>query len=266
MHASLEARRAMQTGQFFWYDVMTTDVAAAAKFYGAVIGWGTQDAPNGYTLFTVKAPDGTDRGVAGLMAIPPHAQGMPPCWMGYVWADDVDAVCAKLQDLGGTVHRGPMDVEGIIRFAVVGDPQGAGFLIAKGMSPDSQAPLALNTPGDIGWRELYAGEWQAAFAFYEKLFGWTKADAVDMGPMGTYQLFKTGGEYAAGGMMTKPPQVPMPNWGYYINVDAAGAAAERVKAAGGQVLNGPMEVPGPMWIVQALDPLGAYFAMVSSKQ
>jgi hypothetical protein len=32
------------------------------------------------------------------------------------------------------------------------------------------------------------------------MFGWTKADAMDMGPMGTYQLFATGG-MAVGGMM-----------------------------------------------------------------
>jgi predicted enzyme related to lactoylglutathione lyase len=38
-----------------------------------------------------------------------------------------------------------------------------------------------------------------------------------------------------------------------------------VKAGGGQVLNGPMEVPGGDWIVQALDPQGAMFAVVGKK-
>ena len=28
---------------FFWYDVMTTDVAAARKFYTDVVGWETED-------------------------------------------------------------------------------------------------------------------------------------------------------------------------------------------------------------------------------
>jgi predicted enzyme related to lactoylglutathione lyase len=39
------------------------------------------------------------------------------------------------------------------------------------------------------------------------------------------------------------------------------AAAERVKANGGQVLNGPMEVPGNQWIVNCLDPQGAAVAL-----
>ena len=38
-------------------------------------------------------------------------------------------------------------------------------------------------------------------------------------------------------------------------------AAERVKASGGQVLNGPMEVPGGDLIINCLDPQGASFSL-----
>jgi predicted enzyme related to lactoylglutathione lyase len=253
----------MKQGEFFWYDVVTTDTKSAAKFYGAVVGWGAQDASTGgqdYTLFTANGVP-----VAGLMPIPELAKGMPSAWLGYIWADDVDALCARLEKEGGKVLRPPTDVPGIIRFAVVADPQGAGFLLAKGLSTQSFPPIPARTLGAIGWRELMAGEWKSAFAFYEKLFGWTKADSFEMGPMGTYQLFATGAE-PVGGMMTKPDVVPVPNWGYYFNVEAIDAAAERVKAAGGKILMGPAEVPGPMWIVQCTDPMGAYFALVAGKR
>ena len=66
-----------------------------------------------------------------------------------------------------------------------------------------------------------------------------------------------------GGMMNKPPamaQVP-PNWGIYFMVPDINAAAERVKANGGQVLNGPMQVPGGSWILNAMDPQGAAFSL-----
>ena len=96
--------------------------------------------------------------------------------------------------------------------------------------------------------------------------GWTKSDAMDMGPMGVYQMFKTGGEFAAGGIMTKPPAIPAPYWGFYFNVPALDAAVERVTKGGGKILNGPMEVPGPMWIIQGLDPQGAPFALVAPKR
>jgi len=250
--------------QFFWYDVMTTDTDAAAGFYRDVVGWATQDAGQvnqDYTLFTIGGV-----AVAGLMPIPEiikdHAQ---PCWRGYVAVDDVAQAVKAIEEAGGTIHRPPQNAAGVICFAVVADPQGAVFLVAKSLSPQSQPELALGTPGTIGWRELYAGEWTSAFGFYERVFGWTKADSFDMGPMGTYQLFAAGGA-PVGGMMTKPEVVPVPNWGYYINVEAIDAAVGRVKAGGGSILIGPREVPGGQWIVQCLDPQGGYFALVAFKR
>ncbi len=67
-------------GKFIWYDVMTTDTKAAAKFYSDVIGWTAQEHPmqggGSYTVFS-KGPIM----VAGLMALPEEARAMktPPC-------------------------------------------------------------------------------------------------------------------------------------------------------------------------------------------
>ena len=93
-------------------------------------------------------------------------------------------------------------------------------------------------PGYIGWHELHGGDPEKSFAFYSGLFGWTKGEALDMGAMGTYQIFSTKGQQS-GGMMKKMEQEPAPHWLYYITVDAIDAAQERVKSAGGQVINGP---------------------------
>lgn len=251
---------------FFWYDVMTSDTKAAQKFYADVVGWTMEDAGpggNGYVLLKTNG-----QAVAGLMAIPEEAvkHGARPAWMGYIAVDDVDQTAARIKLEGGKVHREPTEVPDIIRFAVVADPQGASFLIAKGLRPqDAPAPLPTGTQGTIGWRELYANDWKSVFPFYEKLFGWTKAEAIDMGPMGVYQLFAAGGQ-PIGGMMTKPPQVPVAHWGYYVNVPAIDAGAAKVTAGGGKVLNGPTEVPGGQWVINAMDPQGAQFSLVASKR
>jgi predicted enzyme related to lactoylglutathione lyase len=84
-----------------------------------------------------------------------------------------------------------------------------------------------------------------------------------MGAMGTYQTFATGG-LPCGGMMKACAQVPAPAWNYYIAVESAAKAADRAQARGAQVMHGPAEVPGGAWIVQARDPQGAPFAMVSA--
>ncbi len=252
-------------GKFVWYDVMTTDTNAGEAFYQKVVGWNAKDSgltDRKYTIFSVG-----ESGVAGLMPLTDDAQamGVPPCWTGYVAVDDVDAFAARAKAEGGTIHHPPEDIPNVGRFSVVADPQGAVFILFKAAGGSPVPPPAPGTPGTIGWHELHAAEWQRAYAFYEKLFGWTKADAVDMGPMGIYQLFSAGAE-PIGGMMTKTADVPQPCWLYYFNVDAIDAAAERVRAGGGTVINGPHEVPGGMFVAQCLDPQRAMFALVAPKR
>ena len=127
------------------------------------------------------------------------------------------------------------------------------------LKPGHVQPAELSTSGRVGWHELLAADWEQALAFYGKLFGSQKADA-DIGTMGTYQLFSAGGQ-TIGGMCTKPPEVPVPFWLYYFNVGDIDAAGKRVRAGRGQILNGPIEVPGGNWIVQCTDPQGAMFAL-----
>src|ERR1700722_9724874 len=141
------------SGNFFWYDVMTTDTKAAAKFYGDVVGWDTRDASEpgmAYTAFTLG-----ERGVAGLMPIPEDARkaGVGPAWMGYILVDDVDAMVRRIVAEGGKLHKAPVTVPGIIRFAVVADPQGAGFLIATPIPTEAPPPLPPGASGTVGWHE-----------------------------------------------------------------------------------------------------------------
>jgi predicted enzyme related to lactoylglutathione lyase len=256
-------------GHFVWYELMTTDVAAAKVFYAKVVGWGTQDAPThglAYTLFAVGRAS-----VTGLINMPEDASkmGATPRWIGYVGVNDVDAAAERIERLGGTVHVPPTDIPDISRFAVVADPQMATLALVKWLKPGQQPPADLGKadfcnadlgkPGRVGWHELLAADWEKAFAFYSELFDWQKADA-DIVPVGTYQLFSAGGQ-TIGGMYTKPPTVPVPFWLFYFNVGDIDAAAERVRAGGGHILEGPFEMPGGSWIARCTDPQGAMFAL-----
>ena len=251
------------TGSFVWYDVMTTDTRAGEAFYRAVFGWDARDsvaANRSYTLFS-KGPSM----VAGLMPIPEHAKGMPPMWMGYIGVDDVDACAEQVKAAGGAVFRPPEDIPDVGRFAVVADPGGAGFILFKGSNDQAPPQAPAMTPGHVGWHELHAGNGEQAFTFYSRLFGWTKAEAIDMGSLGTYQTFAAGGA-PIGGMMTKTADTPQPSWLYYFAVDALDAAIERVKRGGGTLCQEPQQVPGDAWIAPCTDPQGAAFAMVAGKR
>jgi len=248
-------------GKFGWYELMTSDTEAAGKFYSSVVGWSTRNVGNAdmpYTTFNVG-----DAGVAGMLAMPQHI-----AWVGYIHVDDVDAHIPKIVEAGGKLWRPATDVPGMLRFAVMSDPQGAPFVVftSNPAMPTPADPPKPPTPGTIGWHELYAADMESAFDFYNKMFGWTKVNDMDMGPMGVYRIFDQGDNQpmGSGGMMTKSPQIPSPAWGFYIQVDSVEAAVERVNAGGGKVLMGPHEVPGGSWIIQGVDPQGANFALVSS--
>jgi uncharacterized protein len=250
-------------GRFVWYELITTDTAAAKAFYAKVVGWGTEDTSMpgaAYTLFTAgKVP------VSGLMEVPAKALKMdaPPHWIGYVGVDNVDAAAKRIKQLGGAVHVPPTDVRDISRFSIVADPQMATLALIKGLKPGQKRPAELGKPGHVGWHELLAADWEKALAFYGELFGWQKADA-HIGSMGTYQQFSAGGE-PIGGMFTKPATLPVPFWLYYFNISDLETATKRVEAGGGQILYGPTAVPGGAWIVHCTDPQGAIFALLDRR-
>ncbi len=241
---------------FGWYELMTPDTAAATAFYSAVVGWQARDSGMPGQSYTILSANGAD--VAGAMGMVP---GAPPCWTGYIAVPSVDDYVGKVTAAGGSVQRPPEDIPGVGRFAVVADPQGAVFILFTPNAGMTRPTIAPYTPGHVGWHELHAGDGVSAFAFYSALFGWTRVNAVDMGPMGTYQTFGEG-DAVFGGMMTKPDGAPGPCWRYYFTVDGINAAIGRVNAVGGQVVFGPMEVPGGGFVANCIDPQGAAFSMV----
>lgn len=251
-------------GIFIWYELATSDSAAAIEFYSHVVGWTASAMPSSGMPYTLLSYGGVN--VGGVMQQTPEmcAGGARPCWLGYIGVADVDAMAGQVKAMGGSVLMPPADIPTVGRFALVADPHGAAFFL---MTPISKEPLPVispDAPGHVGWRELHAGDLDSAWTFYSTLFGWTKDAAMDMGPIGTYQMFATGGA-PVGGMMTKMPDFPAAFWAYYFTVPALGEALERVKARGGQVLHGPQEVPGGSFIANCMDPQGAMFSLVSQK-
>jgi uncharacterized protein len=250
-------------GSFVWYELITTDVAAAKVFYADVVGWGTQDAPTPdfpYALLTAGATP-----VGGVTELPEVARqrGATPRWAGYVGVKNIDAAADRIKGLGGAVYVPPTE-SNIGRIAIVSDPQTANFALVKGLKPAQMKPAGPGKPGHVGWHELHATDWEKALAFYVELFGWQKAD-FEINTEDPYQPFAVEG-LTIGGMLTKPLTEPVPFWLYYFNVGDIDAAAERVQRAGGRIFTGPLELPGGGWIVRCGDPQGAPFALQGKRR
>jgi uncharacterized protein len=253
-------------GDFVWYELMTSDPAAAERFYGAVLGWRTRRAAEGapfdYRIFRAGEAD-----MAGFMAVPADAAaaGMRPRWLGYIGVDDVDAAAAEIIRAGGAQCVPPTDIPGVGRFAMLADAQGAAFYVMRGAAEGTSASFSPGKTGHCHWNELATTDQEAALAFYTGRFGWQRGDAMPMGEMGEYRFITHHGT-PLGAVMRRMPDGPPPAWTFYFGVADIDAAAAAVWGAGGTVHHGPVEVPGGVFIIVGADPQGATFGLVGPRK
>ena len=255
------------TGDFIWYELMTTDPEEAKAFYDAVIGWDIEPKPTGeqpmdYRM--IRRSDGGNAGgvlrIDGDMA----AHGARPTWLGYVNVPDVDATTASIEQAGGKTLMAT-DIAGVGRIAMVTDPQGAPFYVMKPNPPEGD-PNAKSDVFDtkaeqrIGWNELSTSDPVAARRFYGEQFGWTSEQFMPMGEHGEYRFLEQNGVTIGAVAGTMDGQ--QPHWRFYIRVPSISKAKEAVEANGGKIATGPMEVPGGDHILIGVDPQGAEFALV----
>jgi uncharacterized protein len=253
----------LRLGRPVWYELMTTDTAAAETFYKKVIGWTSAPfdaSPTPYTTFNRSG----DVHAAGVMKTP-DGMNMPPFWAMYVAVPKLEEAVAHIKRLKGSELSPVIEVPTVGRLQMMKDPQGAAFYIIE-PSSNEERPETAPEVGEASWHELLTTDATAAMKFYSDVFGWQPSEVMDMGAMGKYQMFNRP-HGMIGGMMNKPPemaQVP-PHWLIYFRVPDINVAAERVKANGGKILNGPMEVPGGDWVLNAMDPQGAAFGLHARK-
>lgn len=253
-------------GDFIWYELMTTDADAAMQFYGPLLGWDFADPTVEGSEYRQVNKDGV--GVLGFLTLGEDmiSGGASPMWAGYVSVRDIDASVAQLRSLGGQVYVEPNHLEGIGHMAFVADPQGAPFYLMQPEGEGESQSFAKHAPreGHCAWNELVSADAVGAKSFYCDLFGWEKTDEMDMGEMGLYQMFSVNG-YTLGAIMPKPAEMPVSAWAYYFRVPEIDAAAAYVAEHGGQVMNGPMEIPGGEYVLQGLDPQGAFMSLIGKK-
>jgi predicted enzyme related to lactoylglutathione lyase len=239
-------------GRPLWYELMTTNMNAAEEFYRRVVGWTSASFAGASQPYSLLHRSG-ETAVAGIMTRP-DGMNASPFWAMYVGVPTLEEAAAKIRRLGGSDCSPVIEVPTVGRMQMMKDSQGAAFYIYEPATVD-QPPEGPADLGDASWHELMTTDVPAAMRFYHELFGWQPSEALDMGPLGTYQMFNRP-HGMIGGMMKKPPEmahVP-PNWQIYFLVPDITAAAEAVKANGGKILNGPMEVPGGDWVLNAADP------------
>ena len=269
--ASAREDQANPRGDFIWYELMTPDAEGAKAFYDSVVGWMISDpepAYNGYRM--IGRSDGKFAG--GVLPLTQEMQqhGARPTWLGYICVSDVDASVASIEQGGGKALMPAFDIPNVGRVAMVTDPQGAPFYIMKPIppsnDPDAKSDVfSVDQPQRVRWNELATSDPDAGLDFYRREFGWGQDGDMDMGEMGKYRFIQSNG-VNIGAVMRKPPQLPVSLWTYYIGVDDIDRAVDAIKAGGGQIFNGPMEIPGGEFALNAMDPQGASFGLVGPRK
>ena len=254
-----------QHGSFIWYELLTSDVKAAKAFYDAVIGWNIQAEapPGGMDYRMIEAADGAAGGVMQLSESM-LAGGAKPGWLCYLGVDDVDASAAAVAEAGGAIHMAPFDIPGAGRAALVADPQGIPFYVMRGSSPERSTAYQRRGLQHVSWNELLSPDADGALDFYGRLFAIARVGGMPMGEMGEYSFIANGDSAGeAVGAVMRTPAGGHSGWSFYFRVPELTDAAAKVASLGGKVLQGPMEVPGGEWVLNAEDPEGVSFGLVA---
>ncbi len=255
------SEKASLPGRFVWCDMMATDPDVARRFYEALFpAW--QLGPRGEPEAGFSRISLAGRGIGHVVDLDP-GHGLPPHWVPYLTVRSVDEACARAKELGGQVHAAPMEMAGVGRFAVIGDPQGAVFSPIEPAedTPEHSGPMP---PGAFCWLELLTTNTAAAATFYPAVLGWAHAEV----PMGSapYHLFRRG-ERDAAGMVPMPADAhDPPGWLAYVYTSDMDASLARVTDLGGRIWRPVTHVPGVGQFAVVADPLGAKLALFRSER
>jgi predicted enzyme related to lactoylglutathione lyase len=113
-------------GALSWNELQSPDIDASSTFYSQLFGWTSEPFEGSPQPYLVIRNAGRTNG-----GIREGEQGVPPNWLVYFGAEDIDTTLARVDGLGGTKVVGPIELP-MAKIAVVQDPQGAVFALYAG--------------------------------------------------------------------------------------------------------------------------------------
>lgn len=246
-------------GTFSWFELATSDIAAARRFYMGLFGWEMREDPSGTAPYTMFRVGGQDIAAGYTQTQEQQAAGVPPHWLNYVTVSSAAETAQRVRAHGGTVVMGPMDVMDVGRMAVLRDPQGATFAVWEPLQH-----IGVGRTGEPNlhcWSELMTRDTAAAERFYTAVLPWgVTRQAVG----GSDYVMWMRGDQPAGGMMAMGPEfgdMP-PGWGLYFAVTDCDAMAAKAQSLGARVVMPPFEAGDIGRCAVLLDPQGAAFSVI----
>jgi uncharacterized protein len=246
-------------GKMVWADLVTPDLNAAEKFYGALFGWTFKRIRAGGSDYAVAMLDGRPIGGVVERAIP-AGERHQSAWLTFMAAADVDATKRVAVAHGAKVLADSKNYPMRGRQSVLSDPEGAVFAVLASSSGDS--PDYLPVVGEWIWSSLHAKDAGTEAAFYQELFGFDVFEAPSAD--GVEHLILSTDNYArasANGHASESSRRHS-HWLNFVRVENAAQTAAKVTAMGGHILVEPrVDRHGGMLAVMS-DPAGAPFGVM----
>ena len=241
-------------GRWVWGDLVTSDVAVAADFYGKVFGWTfeTYGGDEDRDTYTLALADGLP--IGGLVFDERALQGKTPSarWIGLISVPDVRIAADAVTKGGGKVVVTPTMLGERGETAVFQDPEGTLFGVVRSKYGDS-----ADYVGDLNewvWVDLWTADVDQATKFYGAVAGYTVVPLEQEGLRSGAHLVSGG--YVRAGIMQKHDNRVSAVWLPYLRVADAKATADKARAAGGKVLREPVRL-GQSIVAIVADPTGA---------
>jgi predicted enzyme related to lactoylglutathione lyase len=232
----------LRAGDLGYASLWTPDVAAAERFYTAVLGWTVHDTHRG-----------RGREVTGL-AVPVGMWGgqdrptLMPCWA----VPDADEAVALVRAAGGTAGETTDEPYG--RAADCVDDQGQPFTLFTPRDGVGDDPPVARGPGDLSYYELRSPDPIRTRAFYSTVLGWRFHPGADPGYW--HPLVDGGWPAPSCGLAQGPTAVVVP-WFRVVDIAAAVGA---VRTAGGTA--GEPAAGREGLVAECADDQGAPFCLV----
>ena len=239
------------TGRFVWFEYVSQDSAKAQGFYGELFGWGVQNVPMPQGAYPMIALGKETIGgyLATPAGAPPHAH-----WLSHLQVASAAETAGQVKAHGGKILKDPYKVGDFGTMAVVSDPLGGPFALWQPARAQGTGDYKA-TPYAWCWNELYTEDTAKSLAFYQAIGGFT-AEAMDMGPMGTYHVLNADGKGRAGIMKSPMPGIPQ-SWMPYVHAGNADATVAKARKLGADIKVPANDVPGVGRLAVFTDPLGA---------
>jgi predicted enzyme related to lactoylglutathione lyase len=245
-------------GKMVWADLVTPDLAAAEKFYGALFGWTFHRIRAGSSDYAVAMLDG--RPIGGLLEKPiPTGEHHQSAWLTFMAVGDVDGSKRVALAHGAKVLADSRSYPMRGRQCVLSDPEGAVFAILAASSGDS--PDYLPVTGEWIWSSLHAKDAGAEAAFYQELFGYDVFE-LPSDDDSEHLILSTDNYARASANSFGGSSRRHPHWLNFVRVDNAADMTAKIIAMGGHVLVEPRVDRAGGMIAVVADPAGAPFGLM----